>query len=393
MKFSIYAGTLFTGYELLHNQVLLIDGDKIISFQDADLSQLKEMHAADPDRKCETALPFDQASKSYNAALMIVAPAFIDLQLYGARGKLFNNTQDLQTLEAIHAHNLGGGTTRYLVTLSTSSMATILKAIDTVKEGLAQKLPGLLGLHLEGPFINAEKRGAHLAEFVISPDSVAFEQIINYGRGVIKMMTIAPEYFNEELVSRLLEADILCSAGHSNATYEEAMTGFEAGIACATHLYNAMSQLGSREPGLTGAAMNHHSANASIIADGIHCSFASLAIAHKIMRDRLYLITDSVTASTDGPYKFFAGINKFVTETGTLSGSALTMASAVRNCVQEAEISLAESLKMASYTPAQLMKLSNLGVIEPGALADLVILDQQLQVCGVFGGGKEQALS
>lgn len=365
MSLTIKAGTLFTGDQVLFDQTLILDGKEISGF-----TQSKEDEHPDHD---------------YTGC--IVAPAFIDLQLYGAGGKLFNNVQDLETFDAVQQHNLQGGTTRFLITIPTSSLETIFKAIDIVREGMSQNRPGLLGLHLEGPFINPVKRGAHLEEYVIKPDAELVSKIAVYGRGVVKMMTIAPEYFTPELTAILLENGIICSAGHSNASYEESMQGFNNGITAVTHLYNAMSQLGSREAGLAGAAFNHPAVSASIIADGVHVSFPNLEIAHGIMGNRLFLITDSVTESKDGPYRFFKGKNKYVTEAGTLAGSALSMLQAVKNCVEKSGISLSDSLLMASTLPAALIKDQRLGKIRTGGLADLVVFDRNFQLLQVFYEG------
>lgn len=367
MPITIKISTLYTGSQVLFDQVVELDGKYVVSFADA----------AD----------YPAAGINYDFSGSSMAPAFIDLQLYGASGKLFNNVQDLETLAAIHALNLPGGTTRYLVTIPTSSADTIYKAIDIVREGLRLKLPGLLGLHLEGPFINAEKRGAHIEEFVRHPDEPEFEKIIAYGRGVVKMMTVAPEFFTAAQLHSLLEAEVIIAAGHSNASYEQANTSFNQGVKLATHLYNAMSPLGSREPGLTGAVLNHPDIHASIIADGVHCSFASLQLAYKLMGSRLFLITDSVTASDQGPYTFFEAGDRYVTASGTLAGSALSMISAVKNCTLKCGIPMPDSLRMASTLPAAIMGLQHLGQIKPGALADLVIFDANVQIQGVFYEG------
>lgn len=365
--------TLYTGDQVLFDQTLEIKGRHIHSFFSSDFR--------------------DSEPEDTDAGGMIVAPAFIDLQLYGAKGKLFNNTQDLETLRAIHAHNLTGGTTRFMVTLSTSSAETIFRAIDTVRQGLELGLPGLLGLHLEGPFINAEKRGAHLQEFVCSPNDELFKKIVDHGRGCVKMMTIAPEFFTSAQIRYLIDAGILLSAGHSNASYEQSITGFNQGISAVTHLYNAMSQFGSREPGLTGASLNYPGLHASIIADGIHCSFKSLEIASRLMQNRLFLITDSVTETNEGPYHFINADDRYLTTSGTLAGSALKMNKAVSNCIRFAGLSLENSLRMASANPAALINLQNLGIVRPGALADLVVLDHQINVRKLFYEGRDVTAS
>jgi len=368
MKQVFHHATLYSGDQIFYDYSLQWDGIKILSFYPSS----KAMH-------------HDQGTDLKGK---ILSPAFIDLQLYGGKGKLFNNQQNLETLKAIHEQNLEGGTTRYMVTLSTSPRETIFKAIDTVREGMKQKLPGLLGLHLEGPFINAEKRGAHFEEWVQTPELPLVKEYLEYGKGVIKMMTLAPEKISEEVFQYLNDSGIILTAGHSNANYDEAISGFNSGIESVTHLFNAMSQLGSREPGLVGASLDHHSNFASIIPDGIHVSFHNIRLAKKILGNRLFLITDSVTESPEGPYKFFKGENCYVNESGTLAGSSISMLQGVENCVKKAGISLAEALRMASTYPAKLLREPGItGTLRPGSLADFIIFNSDYKIESVFYEG------
>jgi len=370
MNYTLHHSILYTGDQILYDYSLVIEKGRIHSF-----------------------FPSSKARKEQgdlNLEGMVIAPGFMDLQVYGAMGKLFNNTQDLETLKAIHEYTIKTGTTRYLVTLSTSSLESTFKAIEIVKIGLKDHYPGLLGLHLEGPFINALKRGAHLENFIQKPNLPLLKEIMEKGKGVIKMMTIAPELFDAESLNFLSQSGILISAGHSNASYEEAMAGFSHGIHSVTHLYNAMSPLGSREPGLVGATLDHHSVMAAIIPDGIHCSFPSLRIAKKIMGSRLFIITDAVTETLEGPYKFKRGHDQYINDQGTLSGSALSMIKGVENCVKKAGLSLVEALRMSSTYPAKILGDPQLkGTIRPGNLADLVVFDSQYKIHHVFYEGEK----
>ena len=368
MKNAIHHVTLFTGDQVLEDHTLVLKGKFIESFFPS------EIHSTNAD---------ENHFKGLN-----VSPGFIDLQIYGAKGKLFNNNQSIESLVALSEYTQDSGCTRFLVTLSTSNHDTIIKAIKTVRQGLEMKVPGLLGLHLEGPFINPKKRGAHIESWVSKPSVKLLRELISEGEGCLRMMTVAPEQFEPDQLELLVKAGILISAGHSEATYSQSIESFNHGIRAATHLFNAMTQLGSREPGLTGAILNHPEVRASIIADGIHCDFKSLEIAKKIMGERLYLITDSVTDSNEGAYHFIKGENRYITESGTLAGSALKMITAVQNCTKFAGISLIESLRMATIYPARLLNLTpDLGILKPGALADLVFFDSEFQVKHVFYEG------
>ncbi len=194
------------------------------------------------------------------------------------------------------------------------------------------------------------------------------------------MITLAPEICSDEVVQLIKEAGVIISAGHSNATYAEGIDAFNKGISVATHLFNAMSSLQHRAPGLVGAIFQHQKAMASVIPDGHHVDFAAISIAKKIMGDRLFMITDAVTETSEGYYPHQLDGDKYVSE-GILSGSAITMAQGVKNCVEKVGIALEEALRMASLYPAKVLGLDNeLGKLEKGYQAAFVIMDEDLSV-------------
>ncbi|WP_324673553.1 N-acetylglucosamine-6-phosphate deacetylase [Hymenobacter sp. GOD-10R] len=310
----------------------------------------------------------------------ILAPGFIDLQLYGGGGGFFSTDPSPAALARIRAHTLRHGTTSFLPTMPTNSPAMMTAAVAAVRKAMLS-MPGLLGLHLEGPYINPIKKGAHQEEFIQQPTVAGVTELLAEAKGVLRIMTLAPEVASPEITSLLRAAGVIISAGHSNATYEQGSAAFHQGLTAATHLFNAMSQLGSREPGLVGAIYDAEMARASIIADGVHCAFSAVRISKKILGERLFLITDAVDESKEGAYRFHRQDNYFVDEQGILAGSALTMPDAVRNCVEQVGIPLAESLRMASLYPAQAIGLDDdLGQIHPGYVADLCLLNDKFEV-------------
>jgi N-acetylglucosamine-6-phosphate deacetylase len=262
--------------------------------------------------------------------------------------------------------------------MATNSREVFSKGIFVAKQFLNAGGKGLLGLHLEGPWINPEKRGAHLSEYIHQPTLDEAKKLVDEAKGVIKMITLAPEMVSEEIVNYLQTNGIVISAGHSNATYKQATKGFEK-IKTVTHLFNAMSQFQSREPGMVGAIYNHPSVCASIVADGVHVDFTSIHISKKILGDRLFLITDAVAETSEGPYRHIFKNDRYTIPDGTLSGSSLTMMKAVKNCVQHAGIDLSEVLRMASLYPARILGIENeFGLIERNYKASFAVFDKDM---------------
>jgi N-acetylglucosamine-6-phosphate deacetylase len=354
---------LFTGHQWLENQTVVVSAGKII-----DLVATKK-------------LPENTADIH-----QIIAPAFIDLQIYGANDKLLSVYPETDSLHRLYQYCTEGGASHFQPTVATNSTQVFYQCIDAVREYWKARGKGCIGLHIEGPWINAIKKGAHTESFIHSPDLEDVKELLEYGKGVVTMITLAPEVCSHEVVTLIQSYGVIVSAGHSNANYETATKAFDLGIDTATHLYNAMSPLQHREPGMVGAIFNHPTVMSSIVPDGFHVDFSALIIAKKIMKERLFVITDAVTETILGDSPHHLVGDKYELN-GILSGSALTMAKALRNLVNHANIEFDEALRMLSLYPAQVIKKENrMGKIEKGVDANLVFLNEALEVTGLVGG-------
>lgn len=349
------AEKIFTGDEWLTGKCVLVDDEGIIDSIVA-----------------EEAIPVG-AVKIFKEGCFI-APAFIDAQIYGAHGSLLAVEPTVETLEKTLAYCKQGGANHFQPTVATNTYDVFYKCIDAVKDYWKAGKRGVVGLHIEGPWISGAKRGAHIEELIHAPTLGQAKDLLEYGKGVIKMITVAPEVCSDDVISLMEWYGIIISAGHSNATFKQAKAAFNKGIPAATHLYNAMSPLQHREPGMVGAIMEHDKVMCSIIPDGYHVDFAAISIAKKVMKERLFIITDAVTETSEGYYPHQLDGDKYVSN-GILSGSALTMVTAVKNCVEKVGIELDEALRMASLYPAKVLGLSNkLGRIKKGYRAELIWL-------------------
>jgi len=353
------ADKIFTGQNCLKNAAVIIEENLV-----ADVVPLNNLPADTP--------------VIYHAAML--APAFIDIQIYGASSKLFSVYPSADTLHKMKAHCNSGGTKYFLPTIATNNADVFKKGIDAIHSYWKSGGEGVPGLHIEGPWINKTKRGAHIESFIHTPEIDEVKDLLEYGKGAIKMITLAPEVCPVDLIDLIKSYGIIISAGHSNATYDEAVNTFKKDIHIATHLFNAMSPLHHREPGLPAAIMLNPSVMASIVADGYHVDFAMISLAKKLMGERLFCITDAVTETKEGPYPHELIGDKYMAN-GILSGSALTMMKAVKNCVEKCNISLEEALRMASLYPAKVLGLDNeTGKIEKGFKADFVLMNENLEV-------------
>ena len=321
-------------------------------------------------------IPADLETKSFTNG--ILAPAFIDLQIYGAYEKLFAVYPDTNSLQLLSNYSNSGGAAFCMPTVATNKPEILYQCIDAIRQYWQQGGQGILGLHAEGPWINKLKRGAHIESLIHCPGVKEVKALIDYGKDVLKIITLAPEVCSKEVIDLILSSGIKIFAGHSNATYEEAMQGFDNGITGVTHLYNAMSPLQHRNPGLVGATLDHQKIMASIIADGFHVDYAAIRIAKKIMQQRLFAITDAVTTTTEGYYQHEPEGDKF-TAGNILSGSALTMYKALQNLVNHVGIETGEALRMCSLYPAQAMQMDDhLGRIATGYEAKMVLVPERL---------------
>lgn len=366
---ALHNGLVFDGSTFNNNRAVLIKNDIIV------------------DIIPESEIP--SSAQLFNLNGDYLVPSFIDLQLYGAHGKLFSQDLSFKSLKATDDYCISGGCTRFLITMATNTIEKFIKGMDVIKAFQKENKSGLLGLHMEGPYINPIKRGAHIESCVKQPTVDEVKLLLDKSEGVLKMMTLAPEQCSDEVIQLLLDNNVLVSAGHSNATYQQATDSFKKGITAVTHLFNAMSPLQSREPGMVGAVYDHKTVNSSIVCDAVHTDFTSVRISKKIMKERLFLITDAVTETTEGEYKHVFCNDRYTLPDGTLSGSSLTMMKAVNNCVDKVGIPFEEALLMASLYPARVAKLDNqFGKIEKGYKADLVVLSKEREVKTVFRDGK-----
>ncbi|WP_350259597.1 N-acetylglucosamine-6-phosphate deacetylase [Stenotrophomonas riyadhensis] len=326
-------------------------------------------------------------------------PGFIDVQVNGGGGALFNNTPDVAALRTIAQAHRRFGTTAMLPTLISDDVAVMREAIGAMREAIAQGVPGVIGIHLEGPYIAPARKGTHDASKFRVPDEEEIALAASLDNGVT-LLTLAPERVPLETIRALVERGVVVAAGHTAGTYEEIRAGLDAGVRGFTHLYNAMSPLQGREPGAVGAALEDRDSWIGIIVDGVHVHPASLRVALAAKpRGRLLLVTDAMppVGADDPSYVLYGetitAIDGVVRNAaGSLAGSALDMATAVRNTVQLLGQPLAEAARMASTYPAQFLNVDDrLGHIAEGYQADLVLLDYALQVRGTWIAGQYEA--
>jgi N-acetylglucosamine-6-phosphate deacetylase len=355
--------TIYTGVTIENDKAVLVSDGVIVDVVHKD------------------AIPSQYAMEDLRG--LNLAPAFIDLQLYGGNGRLFSQELNVQSLQATYDYCVAGGCKHFMITLATNTISTFLLAFEAARAYQSQGGKGLLGIHLEGPYINPVKKGAHLADCIKKPTVEEVSMLLEKGAGIFKMMTLAPEQCDADVIKLLLQHGIILSAGHTNATYGQAMEAFTNGIPAATHLFNAMSPLQHREPGMVGAIFDHPTVMSSLVCDGIHVDFAAVRIAKQVMRERLFFITDAVTGVTGGEYEHVLAKDHYTLPNGTLSGSALTMMQCVINGVQQVGIALDEALRMAAAYPAQLLH-TTMGKIQKGYAADFVVFDKALQVQRVY---------
>ena len=311
-----------------------------------------------------------------------LVPGFIDLQVNGGGGVLFNDQPTIEGVEAIGRAHRAFGTTGFLPTLISDELDVVDQAMRAVEGAIATGVPGVLGIHIEGPFINPDKRGIHDADKIRKIDETAVELLASLSNGVT-LVTLAPELAPAGITTALAKRSVIVAAGHTAASYEEARRGLDDGVTGFTHLFNAMSQLTGRAPGAVGAALESD-AWCSIIVDGFHVHPASLRIALAAKGpDKLVLVTDAMPTVGSDRTTFMLGDRlirvdngRCVAEDGTLAGSNLDMGSAVANAAEALQVDQAAAIRMASLNPARALGLQHAtGAISPGLRADLALLN------------------
>lgn len=335
---SISCQKLFTAQGVLLNKKIVFNDGKIESIED-----------------------FDGEASYQN-----ICSGFFDTHINGGKELYLTEENSLEAVDDIFKASLKTGTFYVLPCVITSSLENILKGIATLREYM-RLYPdsGVLGLHLEGPFLNPIKRGAHLAKYVRMPTDVEIQTILKAGSDIIKIWTIAPEQFTASQIKMIQDAGVCISAGHSNATNTEANAAFDAGISLVTHLFNAMSGLHHRKPGLVGATLANKSVWAPIIIDGKHCDFDAAKVAYHAKSDKLFLISDALFLGRkklefqweEFDAKLIDG--EYINSDGNLAGSAISMGEAIYNAVNEVDIPLETAIDMATNRPFEALGLQS----------------------------------
>ncbi len=368
---AITGSEIFDGETAYQNSALVFAGAKVIDIVD------------------EVDLPANCDLTKLDGGLLI--PGFLDLQVNGGGGVLFNEQPDVDGIRTICAAHAEFGTTAMLPTLITDSPEITTRAIEAGMEAIARSIPGFLGLHLEGPHLSFAKKGAHDTSFIRKMNNGDLQQLLLAKQNLpFLMVTVAPESVTNSQISELSRAGIVVSLGHSNAPYSDALKAIEAGAGCVTHLFNTMSPLTHREPGIVGAALNSGSVYAGLIADGYHVDPAaiSIALAAKKAPGRVFLVSDAMSTIGTDITSFNLNGRKIVRksgclmlEDGTLAGADLDMAFAVRFMQDIIGLDRFEAIRMASLYPANCIGASaEYGNLKPGAYANMVHLSDDNHV-------------
>jgi N-acetylglucosamine-6-phosphate deacetylase len=369
MRTALVNGRILAGDSVVSRRTLLLSGSRIEALVDAGDSRCREAAIVDIEGQ-------------------FLLPGFIDVQVNGGGGVLFNDDPSPESIRAIGAAHRRFGTTGFMPTLISDDLQTIGRAIDAVQGALDGGMPGVLGIHIEGPFLNSARRGVHDSRHLRLLDAglVSLLSRLRAGKTVV---TLAPEMTTPEIVAKLTAAGVLVSAGHSEASYGETATAIAHGLRGFTHLFNAMARLEPRDPGIVGAALYDENTWCGIIVDGHHVDPIMLKLALRCKRhDRFMLVTDGMpVVGSDQPSFVLQGRTIRVVdgicrdENGTLAGTALDMAAAVRNAVSLLGLDIAEAARMASEYPAEFLGLGHeLGRIAPGYRANLVQMDDEFKV-------------
>lgn len=369
MRTALINANLLTTDGFKDRQSVLINAGKIVGIYD--------------DETCSTE---SAATKDMGGNMLL--PGFFDLQVNGGGGVLFNDSPTVEGIRAIGKAHHAFGTTAFLPTLISDDYGVMAAAIDAVDAAIAEGVPGVVGIHLEGPFLNAERRGVHDASKFGSLGERDIHLMSSLKRGKT-LVTLAPEKTTSEAIKSLSDRGVVVAAGHTQASYDQTREALDAGLTGFTHLFNAMKPMQSRDPGIIAAALEDNRAWCGIIADGhhVHPAMLRLALRAKI-GEQIFLVTDAMPSVGSKDKRFSLGdLNvevvdgKCVTASGTLAGSDLDMLSAVRNAQNFLNISLERAVGMASRVPAKFMGLGDqIGDIKVGQQANLVLINKRLEV-------------
>lgn len=370
-QLRLHATRLFDGHNYSDHQVLTIVNGKIAAIDD-DITRVDLVLEG------------------------LTAPGYIDLQVNGGGGALFNDTPTLDKIKSIITAHSQFGTTAMLPTLITDKIEVMSKAADAMAQAIADEVPGIIGIHFEGPHLSVAKKGAHEANFIRPISDEEWQILSRKDLGQI-LVTLAPETVSSADVQRMVALGVKVCLGHTNADYKTAQAAIDAGADGFTHLFNAMSPLQGREPGVTGCALLNDNASCGIIIDGHHVDYASCKLALKTKPvGTVFLVTDAMppVGTDDTEFAFFdrtvyLNNGKLTSTTGELAGSVLDMATAVANTHIGLNVSLDEAIRMASLYPATYINQENIrGTIAVGKQADFVVLDDKLTVQSTWIAGQ-----
>jgi N-acetylglucosamine-6-phosphate deacetylase len=381
MLTALVNGRVLTDAGFARGKAVLVEGARI-----ADV-------VSENDERCASSVPVDLDGR-------MLLPGFIDTQVNGGGGVQFNDDPSVSTIRTIGQAHRRFGTTGFLPTLISDDLVVVARAIDAVDSAIRAGVPGVLGIHIEGPFLNEARKGVHDPAKFRDLDATAV-RLLSSPSGGTTLVTLAPEVTTPEVIRQLAGAGVIVSAGHTNASYGEIADALKHGLRGFTHLFNAMSQMTGREPGVVGAALSDSASWCGIIVDGRHVDPVVLRIALRCKpHDRFMLVTDAMASVGTNQRSFLLqgrSINVrdgvCVDEDGVLAGSAMDMARTVRNAVALLGLKLDEAVRMASQYPATFLGLgAELGRIAPGYRANFVIADDELEVDDTWIDGRSLRL-
>lgn len=369
-----HAKRLFDGQAFLDDQVLTIVDGQIMAI-DQDISN---------------------SDVTVNG---LVAPGYIDLQVNGGGGALFNDSPSVENLKIIMSAHAKFGTTAMMPTLITDKVEVMQQAAEAIAQAIDEAVPGIIGIHFEGPHLSVEKKGTHCADYIRPISDAEWKILSRQDIGQI-IVTLAPETVSTEDVNRMVKLGVKVCLGHTNADYQTAQQAIDAGASGFTHLFNAMSPLQGREPGVVGAALLNNHTSCGLIVDGFHVDYASCKLAIQAKpQGKVFLVTDAMPPVGTDQTQFalydrtvYVDNGKLTSTTGELAGSSLDMASAVKNTHQKLGIELSESLRMASLYPAQYLYQNQTimrGELTPRKQADMVVLNDDLSVKETWISGEK----
>ncbi|NNK15827.1 MAG: N-acetylglucosamine-6-phosphate deacetylase [Sulfitobacter sp.] len=367
--FALVGANIFDGNKLIQDHAVLIDGATVKTIPVAGLPQ------------------YCDRRQLAGGTLM---PGFVDLQVNGGGGVMFNADPSLATLETMSAAHQSLGTRAFLPTLITDTPEITAAAISATEEAIAAKVPGILGLHLEGPHLSVARKGAHDASLIRPMTADDMMTLVAAADTLPNLkVTLAPESVTLAQITTLTQAGVIVSLGHTDTDYDTAMQAFEAGARCATHLFNAMSQLGSRTPGLVGAALDAGSTSAGLIADALHVHPATIrtALAAKRGPGEIFLVTDAMACAGSSITEFTLNGRTIVREDGrlrladgTLAGADLSMARALQVMVNDVGDPPGKALARATSIPSRLLRDAQGYGEWPNTLNDLIYLGTDFSV-------------